>query len=65
MVVEGVPTTRVLFHLAEEYRVDMPITRACYNILFNQIPPIQAVEELMSRSKKHEIEEVVKDTESW
>lgn len=65
MVVEGVPTTRVLFHLAEDYGVDMPITRACYNILYNQIPPLQAVEALMKRSKKHEIEEIVKDTESW
>ncbi len=65
MVVEGAHTTRVLQHLAEEYRVEMPITRACYNILYNQIPPRLAVEGLMQRSKKHEIEEIVNDTKNW
>ncbi len=65
MVVEGAHTARVLYHLARKLNVDMPITRACYNILYNDIPPRKAVEELMKRRKKHEIEEIVNDTGNW
>ncbi len=65
MVVEGAHTARVLYHLANELNVDMPITRACYDILYNDIPPRKAVEQLMKRSKKHEIEEIVNDTGNW
>ncbi len=65
MVVEGAHTARVLYHLANELNVDMPITRACYDILYNDIPPRNAVEGLMKRRKKHEIEEIVNDTGNW
>ncbi len=65
MVVEGAHTARVLYHLADEMNVDMPITRACYNILYNHIPPRRAVEGLMKRQKKHEIEDIVSDTGNW
>ncbi len=65
MVVEGAHTVRVLYHLANELDVDLPITRACYDILYNQVPPRKAVEGLMKRSKKHEIEEIVNDTGNW
>ena len=65
MVVEGAHTTRVLYQLADELRVDIPITRACYDILYHHVPPGQAVHELMKRRKKHESEEIVKDTGNW
>lgn len=58
MVVEGVHTTRVIYRLAGEMGVDMPITRGCYNILYNQVPVAQEVTNIMCRRKKHEIEEL-------
>lgn len=65
MVVEGAHTARVLYHLAQDMNVDMPITRASYDILYNHIPPRKAVEGLMGRRKKHEIEEIVHDAGVW
>ncbi|KUG04135.1 glycerol-3-phosphate dehydrogenase [hydrocarbon metagenome] len=65
MVVEGAHTTRVLYHLAADMNVDLPITRACYDILYNHAPPRKAVEGLMKRRKKHEIEEIISDSGSW
>ncbi len=65
MVVEGAHTARVLYHLAQDMNVDMPITRASYDILYNHIPPRKAVEGLMRRRKKHEIEEIAHDAGSW
>lgn len=58
MVVEGVFTTKVAVSLAEHHQVEMPITEALYGVLFDRKPPRQAVEDLMSRAKVHEIEEV-------
>lgn len=60
MVVEGLHTTRVIHRLAKELRVDMPITRACYNILYAQVPVLQEVTNIMCRSKKHEIEDLAR-----
>ncbi len=65
MVVEGAHTCRVLHFMALNMGVDMPITRACYNILYENKPPDQEVAELMRRQKKHEIEEIVNDNGNW
>jgi len=65
MVVEGAHTTRVVYHLANDYDIDMPITTACYNILYLHKPPRQEVEKLMQRRKKQEIEEMINYTGSW
>lgn len=65
MVVEGAHTTRVLHTMAVGLQIDMPITRACYNILYENRPPDQEVAELMKRQKKHEIEEIVNDNGNW
>lgn len=58
MVVEGLHSTRVIYRLAGEMGVDMPITRACYNILYAQVPVLREVNNIMCRSKKHEIEDL-------
>jgi glycerol-3-phosphate dehydrogenase (NAD(P)+) len=58
MVVEGVRTTKAAYQLAEKYNVNMPITNALYNILFNGINPKDAVDDLMSRQKTHEMEDL-------
>jgi glycerol-3-phosphate dehydrogenase (NAD(P)+) len=53
-VVEGVATTRSVVDLARKYRVEMPITRAVYAVLFEEMDPIEAIGTLMSRELKAE-----------
>jgi len=53
-VVEGVPTTRSVVALAEKYRVEMPITQAVHEVLFEGLDPIEAISQLMSRKVKAE-----------
>lgn len=56
MVVEGVRTTKAAYQLSEKYEVPMPITTALYDVLFNDKEPKVAVDELMIRMKKREID---------
>lgn len=56
MVVEGVRTTKAAYQLSQEYDVPMPLTTALYNVLFNGKEPKEAVDELMIRMKKREID---------
>ena len=58
MVVEGVRTTKAAYQLAQKYDVPMPITTELYDVLFNGKEPKQAVDELMIRMKKSEIDEL-------
>jgi glycerol-3-phosphate dehydrogenase (NAD(P)+) len=59
MVVEGVRTTKAAYQLAKKYDVKMPITEALYGVLFNGEPVKAAVDSLMSRTKKSEMEDLV------
>lgn len=59
MVVEGVRTTKAAYQLAQKYEVPMPITFALYDVLFNEKVPKAAVDELMIRMKKQEIDELL------
>jgi len=56
MVVEGVATAQAAYHLANRMQISMPITEQAYKILFESKNPRVAVEELMSRYKKNEID---------
>lgn len=56
MVVEGVKTTKAAYELSKIHQVEMPITNQLYNVLFEGKDPKSAVEELMGRVKKHEME---------
>lgn len=56
MVVEGVRTTKAAYQLAKKYNVSMPITEALYDVLFNNKNPKEAVDSLMLRMKKREID---------
>jgi glycerol-3-phosphate dehydrogenase (NAD(P)+) len=58
MVVEGVRTTRAARRLSELYGVNMPITEQMHEVLFKGFSPEAAVEKLMTRGKKHEMEEL-------
>ncbi|WP_144511328.1 NAD(P)H-dependent glycerol-3-phosphate dehydrogenase [Bacillus sp. FJAT-22090] len=57
MVVEGVRTTKAAYQLAKKQQVDMPITEALYSVLFEGIHPKEAVDILMHRTKKHELDD--------
>lgn len=59
MVAEGIGTTRVAYNLSGRLKVEMPITREIYHVLFEGKDPLQAVEALMEREKKGEIEDIV------
>lgn len=58
MVVEGVNTTKSAYKLSKINNVDMPITKEIYSILFEGRDPRTAVTTLMTRNKKHELEDI-------
>ena len=51
---EGVSTAKALVLLGERYQVEMPITRAVYNIVFEGKDPLSELLGLFSRSMKSE-----------
>ena len=53
-VAEGVPTTQAVHELARRYQVDMPITAAVHEVLFEGKDVFQALTELMTRDPKPE-----------
>ncbi|CUT04414.1 NAD(P)H-dependent glycerol-3-phosphate dehydrogenase [Candidatus Chrysopegis kryptomonas] len=55
MVAEGIWTTISAVELAKKFEVEMPITNAVYDVLFNGKNPIQATSELMGRTPKPEV----------
>ncbi|WP_416728845.1 NAD(P)H-dependent glycerol-3-phosphate dehydrogenase [Fictibacillus sp. JL2B1089] len=58
MVVEGVRTTQAAYELSKREEVEMPITQVLYDVLFNGKGAKQAVDDLMQRSRTHEVEDV-------
>ncbi|MBY0122578.1 NAD(P)H-dependent glycerol-3-phosphate dehydrogenase [Bacillus sp. S/N-304-OC-R1] len=64
MVVEGVRTTKAAKQLAEKYDVSMPITDVLYEVLFNDVNAKDAVDLLMARGKKNEMEDLTNVLES-
>ncbi len=66
MIVEGVYTAVAAYELAKKYKVDMPITSAIYHVLYENHNVAEAVQKLMTRHRKHEMEEVaVTYDQSW
>ena len=61
MVAEGVNTTQVANKLAVEKGVEMPITSEIYEVLFENKAPREALEALMQREKKGEVEDIAFD----
>jgi glycerol-3-phosphate dehydrogenase (NAD(P)+) len=53
-VVEGVATCKSVVALAVKYGIEMPITQAVYQVLFENKPVRAAINELMSRQLKAE-----------
>ncbi|MCL6598424.1 MAG: NAD(P)H-dependent glycerol-3-phosphate dehydrogenase [Alicyclobacillus macrosporangiidus] len=61
MVVEGVTATKAAVEIAAEYEVEMPISQAIYQVLFEGKQPEEAVDDLMGRERGRELEEVARD----
>ena len=53
-VAEGVNTTRAALEMAHSFGIDMPITQAIYNVLFEKLSPTDAIKGLMSRPARSE-----------
>ena len=56
-VVEGYYAAATAKALADKHGVEMPITEAAYQVLYEGKDPKTVIPELMTRAKKHEIEE--------
>ena len=54
MVAEGIPTTKSTYSLSLKCKVDMPITREVYLVLYKNKSPLKAVKDLMNRERKEE-----------
>lgn len=65
MVVEGAYTVKSAFALKEKYHIEMPITTALYEVLYHHQNAREQVNQLMTRQKKHEIDESVTLTNQW
>ncbi|MFO0794112.1 MAG: NAD(P)H-dependent glycerol-3-phosphate dehydrogenase [Candidatus Brocadiaceae bacterium] len=57
-IAEGVWTTKSVMALSDKFKVEMPISREIYNVLFHNKNPLEAVGNLMMRAPKSEIEEI-------
>jgi len=53
-VVEGYNTAREVVQLARKYKVDMPIAEQVYRILYEDLPPKEAVHNLLARDIRSE-----------
>jgi len=55
MVAEGVKTARSVYNLSRKLEVEMPISHHVYYILYEDLPPDQALQQLMNRDLKPEL----------
>lgn len=62
MVVEGIRTTKAAHSIAVNMGVQMPITDQIYQVLFEGRSPRAAVEALMGRNPKAELENISQET---
>ena len=53
-VVEGVQTARLVYALANQLEVEMPIVEQVYKVLYENLSPREAVHNLLSRDYKAE-----------
>lgn len=53
-VPEGVKATKVVYEIAQQENVDLPITKAVYRVIYENSSPRQELERLMNRELKEE-----------
>lgn len=49
LTAEGVRCAQAALTLAQQYQIEAPITQAVCDVLFNHLPPLEAVQQLLSR----------------
>jgi len=54
MVAEGLNTTQSAYSLGMKHNVEMPIAEQMYRIIFENVDPLSALDDLMTRSTKRE-----------
>jgi glycerol-3-phosphate dehydrogenase (NAD(P)+) len=54
MIAEGIFTTKSVYRLSKKHKIDMPITKEVYSVLYKNKPPREVVKDLMSRPLKAE-----------
>lgn len=54
MTIESIDNIEVAYKLKNMYGIDMPITTAVYDVLYNNLKPQEAVKKLMTRDLKFE-----------
>lgn len=52
--IEGIPAAQLIYRLSRQRGIDMPITEQVYRILYEQLPPLEAVRNLLLREQKAE-----------
>ena len=52
--VEGIRTAEIIYNIAKQHNIDMPIVNGVYEVLFNDRNPQEVVYELMTRELKKE-----------
>ncbi|MBM4053585.1 MAG: NAD(P)-dependent glycerol-3-phosphate dehydrogenase [Planctomycetes bacterium] len=57
-IAEGVWTTKSVIKLSKKYNIEMPITQEIYSVLFLNKKPMEALNNLMMRTPKSEVEEI-------
>jgi len=58
MVAEGVKTAKSVYNLSRKLDVEMPISHEIYHVLYDDLPPMEAVTRLMSRKLKQELDDL-------
>ena len=53
-VAEGIPTAKAALALAEKHKVELPLARQVYAVLYEDKKPYQAMTELMTRTPTNE-----------
>jgi glycerol-3-phosphate dehydrogenase (NAD(P)+) len=54
MVAEGIKTTKSAWELAAKHKVELPIIEQVHKILIENVPPLKAINELMTRQSREE-----------
>jgi glycerol-3-phosphate dehydrogenase (NAD(P)+) len=56
-VAEGVRTAKSVYNLSRNVGVEMPICSEIYHVLYDGVPPQVALERLMTRDLRQELDE--------
>ncbi len=65
MVVEGAYTVKAAYVLMKKHGLEMPITNELYQVLYENKNAREAVNHLMTRQRKHELDEYATNLENW